>query len=83
MGNTSDFARSIKIYPNPARDMVSITWDNTLDDIVEIKLLDALGQEWSIQKGREDRIDLSNLPDGMYIVKLKTRNKEYVKKLIK
>ena len=83
MGNTSDFARSIKIYPNPARDMVSITWDNTLDDIVEIKLLDAIGQEWSIQKGREDRIDLSNLPDGMYIVKLKTRNKEYVKKLIK
>lgn len=61
--------REIKIYPNPAKDILTIE----AEDITSISLLNMLGKK--VYESKADSYEIhtirtQNIPDGMYILKL-------------
>jgi len=75
---------SIKIYPNPATERLSIETDGKISSIA---IFDAKGslirniQENGISNGKV--VNVSDLPTGVYVVKVKTSTSEFTKKFIK
>ena len=77
---------SIKIYPNPVSDILKIEIDNDLI-ISSYSIIDKLGKvlvktDASINQNQK-QIDISNLSNGFYFLKLKSGNQEIIKKFIK
>ena len=58
----------ISIYPNPASDIVKILNDNNLS-ITNIEIIDLIGRTVISVENTTD-IDISNLPQGQYFVKI-------------
>src|SRR6185437_6295427 len=56
----------IKIYPNPANNKIIIDETN----VVEVKFFDVLGNE--ITTTKQNQIDVSNLPNGVYFIQVQT-----------
>jgi hypothetical protein len=60
----------IKIYPNPATEMITIEFENTFRDVSNILLSDPLGQilyNKTVNIGDvKISIDISNFPSGVY-----------------
>ncbi len=75
---------AINIYPNPTSG--NLTVETNQADITSISILNVLGEEVinRIVKGNESRIvfDLNNYAEGIYYVKVKSNEKEYLQKLI-
>ena len=61
----TDIETSIKIYPNPSFDYINISADSNLEAI----LYDSLGKEL-IRENVTDKIDISSLEKGTYILNL-------------
>ena len=68
----------IEVYPNPAKDFVKILNDNNLN-IKNIEIVDIFGRTVISTEKCED-IDVSELPEGQYFVKI-TGESTIVKKL--
>ncbi len=74
-----------KIYPNPATSTITIESTNT--EVQSIKIVDVLGRE-VIERTKNEvlsikNIDVSQLPSGMYIIQLQSKNGVVSKKLVK
>ena len=84
MGNTSEFSRShgiagpagvwqveqnvIKVYPNPAKDIICIS---TELNYTELRVIDATGKVFLLRKSDDSsEIDVSSLPQGVYMLQL-------------
>jgi len=67
---------TIKIYPNPAQNKITI--DAT--DVVEIKLVDVLGKQ--ITSTKTNDVDVSNLNDGVYFIQVQTKQGTTTQKII-
>ena len=67
----------VQIYPCPASDWLNIT---SVSEIKEIQLKNMLGQTVNIQKvnGLFQRIDISEIPTGNYLVILKMVNGQFL-----
>lgn len=81
--SSSEFKKEkISIYPNPAREELNI---NTTSDITisEIEITDVNGRLIHIQKNNLNKINIDNLKQGIYFVKIKTESFDYVEKFIK
>jgi len=79
-----NLADAIKIYPNPAKDYITISWDNLELNNASISLLNNLGQivfEKSINSNN-DSISVNELADGMYYLKINSNNRIITKKVI-
>ena len=69
----------IKVYPNPVSDMLFIE----ADDVDEITVVNSVGQVVMEQKVSSDsmiKLNVSNLQEGIYFVKIGTRITKIVKK---
>ena len=82
---------SLEVYPNPARDMVSIDYmlDETLSE-ASLTVYDHMGKMVSEKKiyqadgFAQESLDISSWTNGVYFVKIQSPNqKGVVKKLIK
>jgi glutamine amidotransferase-like uncharacterized protein len=73
--NTLNF----QLYPNPAVDIVYIKSNNKIESI---NVYNLQGQIVFIQKTNQKYIDVSNLTNGVYIIKIQTYNHITTKKLI-
>ena len=74
----------IQIYPNPVSEQLNIL--SAQSDIEEITIFDLAGQQvihQSMQAGNYSVINVSELSDGVYIIKLKTQGAEYHSRFIK
>jgi len=69
-----------QIYPNPASNFIK--FDSNLGKIKNIEILDILGKSFPISNNH-NRIDISFLPAGNYILKLQTEKLTGVKHFIK
>ncbi len=81
MGTNELTANSIQIIPNPANDFVQIKTNNQ-QKLESVKLINTVGKEvFSKNKINQTnfQIDVSNLPTGVYIVKI---NNSISKKLL-
>lgn len=68
----------IRIYPNPAKDFIIINSDEKLQSAA---IYDNLGR--LIKKENSDKLDISGLEKGSYLIQIKTKSGETVQKLIK
>lgn len=73
----------ISIYPNPTKTKINIQLQYV--ETASVQLLNAVGQVISEKSINETvtEIDLTQLPQGMYIIKAMVNNQYYYKKIIK
>lgn len=65
----------LSISPNPATDFMDIKLKNSVETIDYIEVFNAVGQkvnESAIDKLKDVKVDISNLPSGVYIVRVST-----------
>ena len=70
----------IKIYPNPASNVLNIDIENIEE--YSISIISSYGQIVGQYKTTQNQINISNLVSGIYFVKLSSHEKEYIQKLI-
>ena len=81
--STTDFeTNTISFFPNPAKDNVNFVSVNTIE---RISIYNLLGQEVISKQvySNEFNLDISNLSNSTYVVKLINNNKSQSVKLIK
>gem|GEM_PF-5803920 len=82
-----DLVGSVVVFPNPAKDKFNINLDKNLSGRVEVKLYNTLGgvvHSATYQNPAEVRsIDVSKLPNGLYILQINNEGKNGVFKLVK
>lgn len=84
---SDDLMGAVAVFPNPTKDKFNISLNKNLSGTVEIKLFGAIGnlvhratyQEVSQVKG----IDVSTLPNGLYLLQIDVGGKTGVFKLVK
>ncbi|MEM6719226.1 MAG: T9SS type A sorting domain-containing protein [Bacteroidota bacterium] len=79
IGNQKEVTVHIRIFPNPTSDIVYISSNEI---ITQADIYNIQGQKMDFSM-LNNIIDLTNLPKGMYILKLKTREKRSIFKIIK
>lgn len=67
---------TIKIYPNPASNKITID----ANDVVDVKLFDVVGKQ--ISSAKQNQIDVSNLTEGVYFMQVKTTSTTITQKII-
>lgn len=74
-----------KVYPNPSSGKFNLVFDNQVDyaDIFVYNMLGSLMQKSEITNSDRTQIDLSNLPNGSYVVQLKFENNFHSFKIVK
>jgi len=79
--NASAISLTISIYPNPFNELLNVKANAS----GEMELFNILGEEigrWKMETG-ENKINVSNLPSGVYFVTVKTDVGSITKKVIK
>lgn len=71
-------SEQVKVFPNPANDKLHVHITNNLK--VEYTLIDTYGRE--VKKMNQKEIDVSNLPNGIYIFRINTEKGIISKKII-
>jgi len=77
---TIDFDESIKVFPNPVYNILSVESNNS---ILKVEIQSIFGDKIKEIKSNYGNINLSNLPRGIYMIKIHTKKGYAVKKLIK
>ena len=73
-------AKTISIFPNPANTEINIVLP--LKENAQIEISNAMGQ-LIIKDQNKNKIDISNLTNGLYFISVKQGQKSYSQKLIK
>ena len=76
-----NFESGISIYPNPAKDILIISNDEGIT-IEEVVIYNQIGKKVFEEVLVNNTLDVTNLPRGMYVVELKSREWKVRKKLI-
>lgn len=77
------------LSPNPAQNSVIISLDSKLNQEFTFNLLTSSGvsllkQHYKVNKGKNElNISLTDIPAGIYFIRMKSKDKTYSKKLIK
>ena len=82
-----DKAIDFTVYPNPSRGMVWVAMEEYKGKIVEIQLIDMHGRIVShnpaVMGGGKERIDLTHLNSGVYLIKVKSEGvQDQMKRII-
>jgi len=75
----------IIIYPNPVKDILKIQTKKESNEVIYFSVFDPLGKLILSKQLSETttNVDLTNLHDGLYFVKIKTGEKKQLVKIIK
>jgi hypothetical protein len=77
---------SLDVYPNPTTDYVNLTSSSMNLEHTTFKVIDGLGREvkaTSVLLDNELRLDVTQLPQGVYFINLYVDNHRHTKKFIK
>ena len=78
----NNFANEISIYPNPAKDVVNISFSNN----AECRLIDIYSIDGRLMKSQNDnsnKINIANLTPGLYLIKVRMNDgKEFTEKIV-
>lgn len=72
-------ALDVSVYPNPSNGLLYLVFRNGDDVLSEVMLYDLLGQKvYEVLNDKTSRmtIDVSHLPEGMYLLKVRSGNSE-------
>ena len=77
---------SVALYPNPAADYATLSLDRPLEGPGSLSVFDAAGRvvyETTVSAGvRSERLDVSGLAAGVYMLRLDTQNGAFQEKLV-
>jgi endo-1,3(4)-beta-glucanase len=76
--DTPELAASVRMYPNPATDMVHFASETA--DITKVEIYSLLGAK--VMEAATDSVNISGLPKGMYIARIVAGNTSATKKLV-
>lgn len=76
----TDKSLSARVFPNPANNFLSVTISD--GSSAEVLIYDLTGQVQLVTR-QMDRIDISELPKGIYIVQVKTAEKTFSSRITK
>lgn len=80
--------QNLYVYPNPAVGSVNLRFESLLEDEVTFSFMNLLGGlvaqgKIEAQKGgNTHQVDVSNLPEGSYLMQLKTRDETHTKVMV-
>ncbi len=84
-----DFAAGLTLYPNPANESIFLAWnDETIRDIT-MSIYDSKGalisviRNTSLERNAENRIDISHLKSGAYLLRIQSINLDYTTTFVK
>ena len=69
---------NIAIFPNPVRDMLTVNGEN----VKNVEIIDVNGRV-VLNSNRAGQIDMSELSDGVYMVRVMSENGVSTKKIVK
>ena len=72
---------SIHIFPNPTKDVITITGQNLEHSIIIIS--DGMGKIYPFKKRAQAKIDVSKLPSGIYYLAIKMKHQVISKRFLK
>ena len=78
----------LRLFPNPARGPLSITFDLPENGQVQLQVTEASGRmhrlsQWTLDRGRQEiRFDGSDLPAGIYFFRLTVEGRQFTRKVI-
>jgi len=80
VSNTIEESNTIRLFPNPASAILTIQTDLP---IVSISVVALDGKQLLLNSMGSKKIDISSLPEGMYLVWIITERERIIKKMIK
>ncbi len=78
--------KSLITYPNPVRNLLSVTGIKLNDESISWKIYDLAGKVLTPMHAYENdelKIDFSDVPLGVYVLKVKSNSNEWVEKIIR
>lgn len=74
----------ISLFPNPAKDNLGISFQNSAMDHVLINIFDMTGREVksAVMDGNTMNMDLNGISKGIYLLRLQSEQKTFVRKFI-
>ena len=75
---------SVEVYPNPSNGIINLKLNGSSSENSSIKIHDMAGRIVfeDVISSNDQRIDLSSLPKGNYVLKVKTEKNELVEKIV-
>lgn len=73
---------SIRIFPNPGKDHITVMYDEAIQSI-RILNLNGVTVHYTKGVGNNHNIDISELPEGVYLIQLQSEDHIITRKLIK
>jgi endonuclease I len=74
------YYNTIHVYPNPSREYITITSPLLVNHAAEISIINFMGQEVLKQKLSDQKIDVSGLPNGNYILRIQQADKYFTER---
>ncbi len=78
---SNDTKPEFTIFPNPANNVINISYENKTD-LYKVIIYDQLGQKLLYRKRITNKIDISTLKQGLYVMEFETNGRKIRKKLI-
>ncbi|WP_051238808.1 T9SS type A sorting domain-containing protein [Gaetbulibacter saemankumensis] len=82
LSNEKFAIKNISLFPNPAEDILTLTIPNGVN-LKAISIYNILGKEVINKPYLGNKINISNLTTGMYLLKLSTSNSDITKRFYK
>lgn len=84
--STANRIDNVKFFPNPASEFINVNFEEELSGKVEMKVINTSAKlmlKESFNASKQISLDVSSLPQGIYILEVKMGNKYSIKKFIK
>lgn len=87
MALSAQSSPKVNLYPNPATDFVTLTFNEIIHSDVTVTISDILGNKietFTYKPSESIKIDLSGLElmNGMYLIKIETGGSVFLKRLL-
>jgi N-acetylneuraminic acid mutarotase len=79
-GILSTELETFDVYPNPVADFISL---ELTENILDYQIINHLGQSQAIKNSTTNRLDVTHLNDGQYVIIASSVDKKFVSKFIK
>lgn len=79
-GIENGISKNIRVYPNPVKDMLDI---EASVDLEEVRIYSLDGRLTRQAAHPQSRIDMSGLPSGLYLLRIKAAGNEHIVKIVK
>ena len=79
----SYLSSQVKIYPNPASDLIYINLGEFQHDLTNINIFNVMGQQIKAVRMENNEVDISRLTNGLYFIELEIGYNRTIIKIIK